>query len=253
MPDALPDAQISRNLSDFTDRAPGEVEESRWQREKIELIKRTISGLNRSGRPLADVGCFTGLITEEYRALGFSRAVGFDGAEGALAAAAARGIDARRWTIGSERCPASSSEFDVVIAADVIEHIVDTDHFMGELSRILVPYGFLIITTPNLASWRSRIRLLLGKPPCSSPGASPTVRSDLMIDLNHIRVTTSGEWQALFRAQGFKVCDIQGYSLMHAVDGGPSIAVRKIIDRYITKRFPSLAFGLMFLLRKSPI
>jgi predicted TPR repeat methyltransferase len=113
------------------------------QREKVELIKRTIQGIQQRG-VLAEVGCFTGITTEQYRP-GFERAVGFDASEMALAVAAARGIDARRWLAGAERCPASDSEFKVMVAADIIEHIVDTDGFMLELSRILAPDGFLIV------------------------------------------------------------------------------------------------------------
>jgi hypothetical protein len=91
--------------------------------------------------------------------------------------------------------------------------------------------------------------LLLGKPPCSFPGASPTVKSDLMIDLNHIRITTSSEWQSLFRANGFKILDLRGYSIMHAIEGGVPVHARKILDRFFTQ-FPTLAFGLLFLLHR---
>jgi predicted TPR repeat methyltransferase len=148
-------AQLARNRAIFTELASNEVEHFRWQREKVELIKRTIQGIQQRG-VLAEAGCFTGITTEQYRP-GFERAVGFDASEIALAVAAARGIDARRWLAGAERCPASDSEFKVMVAADIIEHIVDTDGFMLELSRILAPDGFLIVTTPNLAYWRSRL------------------------------------------------------------------------------------------------
>ena len=247
MGDAKPsdDAQLTRNRAAFTELVPDEVEIFRWQREKVELIKSIIRGIPKRG-VLADIGCFTGLATEQYRS-GFERAVGFDASESALPVAAARGIEARRWLAGSERCPASDKEFNVVVAADIIEHIIDTDGFMAELSRILAPNGFLIVTTPNLAYWRSRLRLLLGKPPCSFPGASPTVRSDLMVDLNHIRITTINEWQALFRANGFNTLDLKGWSIMHAVEGGISIRARQVLDRFFT-RFPTLAFGLLFVL-----
>ena len=169
--------------------------------------------------------------------------------DGALAAAAARGIEARRWSAGLEWCPASDGEFQVVVAADIIEHIVDTDGFMAELSRILAADGFLIVTTPNLAYWRSRLRLLLGKPPCSYPGPSPTVRSDLMVDVNHIRITTSSEWQALFHVNGFKTLDLEGWSTMHAFEVGISIRAREMLDRFFI-RFPTSAFGLLFVLHR---
>ncbi|HEY2524169.1 MAG TPA: methyltransferase domain-containing protein [Candidatus Binataceae bacterium] len=241
------DAQLARNRAVFDELASAEAEHFRWQREKVELIANTVQGMPKRG-VLADIGCFTGFATAQYSA-GFEGAVGFDASDGALAAAAARGIEARRWSAGLEGCPASDGEFNVVVAADIIEHIIDTDGFMAELSRILAADGFLIVTTPNLAYWRSRLRLMLGKPPCSYPGPSPTVRSDLMIDLNHIRITTSGEWQALFRASGFRTLDLKGWSIMHAIEGGISIQARQMLDRFFT-RVPTLAFGLLFVLHR---
>jgi hypothetical protein len=117
------------------------------------------------------------------------------------------------------------------------------------LYRILHPDGRLIVTTPNLAFWLSRIRLLFGKPPWSYPGPSPTVKEDLMIDLNHIRVTTRREWEALFRAASFEVENLVGWSLLHAIDGGVRIRARRAVDRWMT-RFPECAFGLLFVLKK---
>ncbi|MBI2326268.1 methyltransferase domain-containing protein [Candidatus Collierbacteria bacterium] len=51
---------------------------------------------------------------------------------------------------------------DLVIALEVIEHLFDTDLFLSEIHRILKPKGFLILSTPNLASLPNRFRLLFG-------------------------------------------------------------------------------------------
>lgn len=226
-----------------------EEEQFRWQSEKVSLIQHMLRGLNPRG-VLADVGCFTGITTALFRSTGFEKAVGFDVSEEVLLRAATRGIEPRRWRAGEERCPAADGEFDVVVAADVIEHIVDTDTFVDELYRILRPDGRIVVTTPNLAFWISRIRLLIGKPPWSYPGASSTVRSDIMVDLNHIRITTRHEWETLFGARSLVVEDVRGWSLLHAVSGGLGVRVRQVIDRWMT-RFPKYAFGLLFLLRKA--
>jgi SAM-dependent methyltransferase len=238
--------QLQRNISIFDDFVVDEKEQFRWQVQKIELIKALLAHMGPIGS-LADVGCFTGLATAEYKALGFSRTVGFDASEQALCAAASRGIESRRWLIGEGSAPAADAEFDVVIAADVIEHLVDTDGFVRELCRILKPHGHLIVTTPNLAFWLSRVRLLLGRVPWSYPGASATVKTDSQVDLNHIRVTTKAEWEGLFRAHGLAVCDVRGWSILPAISG---VRIRKWIDRWLTT-VPTLAFGLLFLLEKT--
>jgi SAM-dependent methyltransferase len=241
--------QLARNISHFAVLTQRETEEFECQRRKVQLIKRTLAVLPTRGS-LADVGCFTGIATQMYGSLGFLRVVGFDVSPDALRVASERGIDVRRWVAGDTPCPAEDGEFDVIVAADIIEHLVDTDGFLRELSRILAPSGVVIITTPNLAYWGSRLRLFVGKPPVSSPGASPSIRTDQGIDLNHIRLSTSGEWEGVFRAHGFTVVDTRGWSLVRASHGGIGVQVRKLIDRQLSK-IPTLAFGLIFLLRRS--
>jgi len=56
-------------------------------------------------------------------------------------------------------------QYDVVIAAEVIEHLVDTDGFLRECAAHVKPGGRLILTTPNLLFWVNRIRMLVGRQP----------------------------------------------------------------------------------------
>lgn len=237
-----------RNDEAFALHVQDEAEFFRWQAEKIELIARTLTTLTPAGA-LADIGCFTGCATERYRAAGFQSAVGFDMNDTALERVKARGVEARKWQAGIEPCPAADSEFDATIAADIIEHIVDTDYFLSELKRITKTGGHIIITTPNLAFWISRLRLLRGKTPWSYPGASPTISTDVHIDLNHIRLSTRREWQALFESQGLKVLEVKGWSILHAMGNSPMIKSLRLVDRLL--KSPELAFGLMFLLKSN--
>jgi 2-polyprenyl-3-methyl-5-hydroxy-6-metoxy-1,4-benzoquinol methylase len=56
-------------------------------------------------------------------------------------------------------------EFDVVVAAEVVEHIVDTEAFLDNCADALRPGGVLILTTPNLLFGVNRLLMLFGKPP----------------------------------------------------------------------------------------
>lgn len=243
------DGHARRNAEAFAKLTAAEDEHFRWQAEKIDLIKQCLGTFNPHGT-LADVGCFTGAATVSYGSVGFKHVVGFDASHEALEQLAERGIEPRYWRAGEEACPAQDEEFDAIVAADIIEHIVDTDYFVSELHRVLHPDGRLIITTPNLTFWLSRLRFLFGKPPWSYPGASPTVKADLMIDLNHIRVATRSEWKTLFQQRAFTVETLKGWSLLHAIEGGVGTRARQVIDRWMT-RFPDCAFGLLFVLKKS--
>jgi 2-polyprenyl-3-methyl-5-hydroxy-6-metoxy-1,4-benzoquinol methylase len=52
------------------------------------------------------------------------------------------------------------SAFDVVIAAEVIEHLENPRFTVREICRMLRPGGTAIVTTPNNESWRSLLALL---------------------------------------------------------------------------------------------
>jgi SAM-dependent methyltransferase len=54
--------------------------------------------------------------------------------------------------------PFRDNFFDLIFCGEVIEHTFNTDYFISEVYRIL--RWFLIITTPNLASFWNRIFLL---------------------------------------------------------------------------------------------
>jgi len=51
--------------------------------------------------------------------------------------------------------------FDVVVAAEVIEHLENPRFMLREIVRLLRPGGTAIVTTPNNESWRSLIALLV--------------------------------------------------------------------------------------------
>lgn len=55
--------------------------------------------------------------------------------------------------------------FDAVISYHVIEHISHTDLFVKEIYRVLKVGGYALIGTPNLASGRVILELLLNKQP----------------------------------------------------------------------------------------
>jgi len=63
----------------------------------------------------------------------------------------------------SQEFPWEDKSFDLVIAPEIIEHMVDDILFLKRCYRALNEKGRLIITTPNMAYIRTRIRLLRGK------------------------------------------------------------------------------------------
>jgi len=56
--------------------------------------------------------------------------------------------------------PWPDQTFDLVISTEGIEHLENHYSFLREVNRVLKPGGTLILTTPNIAALRSRVRFL---------------------------------------------------------------------------------------------
>lgn len=54
-------------------------------------------------------------------------------------------------------------QFDGVVMLEIIEHVVAAEFLLAEVSRVLKPGGFVILSTPNFAFLLNRLRILSGK------------------------------------------------------------------------------------------
>lgn len=111
-----------------------------------------------------EIGCadgsFSALVRERYKL----KIVGLDIAEEAVKQARRIGLEAQVANL-EDGLPFPEHSFDIVVATEVIEHVYDTDFFLAEIKRVLTPRGYVILSTPNLASLKNRFRLLFGKYP----------------------------------------------------------------------------------------
>ena len=115
-------------------------------------------------KKVLDIACADGTISQLV-AQNNNDVYGIDISEAAIKMAKEKGIKAYKLDVECEGLPFSDNYFDIVIAAEIIEHIFDTDKFLNKIKKILRPQGHLIITTPNLATLGRRLLLLLGKNP----------------------------------------------------------------------------------------
>lgn len=63
--------------------------------------------------------------------------------------------------------PYKNNKFDIIIANQVIEHLVLKSHFINECRRILNPEGMLILATENISSLDNIFSIILGQEPFS--------------------------------------------------------------------------------------
>jgi len=67
--------------------------------------------------------------------------------------------------------PVPDASQDVIVFSEVLEHLQGNPRLaFGEFARVLKPGGRLIITTPNLGRYRTRVKLLLGISPMEPVG-----------------------------------------------------------------------------------
>jgi len=131
--------------------------------------------------------------------------------------------------------PLCDNSFDIIIASDVLEHLVEPFIFTAEMYRVLRPGGYMILDTPNLASWHNIFALLIGLQPFSGPNITNmedgelgvvrdmhrtdhglAVDGDVQIpkekDVNrHIVVIAYRSLVNLIKRQGFMIVEARGF------------------------------------------
>ena len=135
------------------------VEQEHWfYRGKRALTLHWIERLSprRELRTIVDIGAGTGaLVRELHAAFGGTRVRGIEHAEVARELARAQlGVPLEDGSVLA--LPVQTSESDITIALDVLEHVTPDTVAFGELVRITRPGGLILINVPAfMALWSS--------------------------------------------------------------------------------------------------
>lgn len=135
-----------------------------------------------------------------------------------------RSVEYKKIDLEDEFFPYKENFFDIIIAGQVIEHILNKDHLLKESYRVLKQGGLFICATENIASFDNIISLLFGQEPISqhtgskyntqsflSPHFMKKVDSDFGNKYFHKNVCSYFGLKRLMKINGFEKAKI--YSL----------------------------------------
>lgn len=192
------------------------------QARKIRQAEQFISQVQaylRSGQKVLDVGCGTGATAVAlHRFYPASQVFGLDLSPLAVALAKKNGVVAKKGDV-EQPWPFPNGHFDVVFGLQIIEHLLNPDHFLQQAKRILKPGGMVMLATPNLAAWFNRLLLLLGFQPFfleastkdKTVGLSFTRRlTPHRNPVGHVRVFTLPALCDLLRLHSFTILSTTG-------------------------------------------
>ena len=89
-----------------------------------------------------------------------------------------------------------ANEFDVVIAAHVLEHICYPQNVMRDIHKSLKDNGLIIIALPNIMHYKTRLKILRGNFDYTESG---------IMDYTHFRWYTFTSAQKMLSDNGFEV------------------------------------------------
>lgn len=128
-----------------------------------------------SGKKILDLGCADGSLLEPLAKKNL--VFGVEITESLSQKTRAKGLNVVKADL-EKGIPFGSKTFDIVVAAQIIEHIVNTDFFLAECNRVLKKNGKLVLSVPNINTLFSPLILFLFDypPPSSSRYRSHHVR-----------------------------------------------------------------------------
>lgn len=153
---------------------------------------------DRSDATILDVGCGRATTSERLRRLG-NRVTGIESSPEAVAKATERldeviAADLRHRDEIAE--PLAGRTFDVVMFADVLEHLDWPGPVLKSYLPYLKPGGSVIISLPNVGLWSSRLGLLGGRFEYTDTG---------VLDRTHLRFFTKKSARRLIEESGLTI------------------------------------------------
>lgn len=131
-----------------------------YERGLNQVVLGAVRACLPAGGRVLDVGCGSGGLLGALRGLAGYRA-GVELSPTAAAAAAGVADEVVNLPVDAE-LPFPPGSFDVVVCADILEHLADPAAVLASLGDLCRPGGAVVVSVPNVANWQARLRLLRG-------------------------------------------------------------------------------------------
>ncbi len=192
---------------------------------------------------ILDVGCGPGWMAKELSEAGHT-VVGID-------AESAENIETRmdrfiQADLQNGIPQEVGKDFDVVVAADIIEHLPDPETLIFEMGQRCRPGGSVIISVPNIGHWYPRLRIATGQFGYDQRG---------ILDRTHLRFFSRRTFRRMAKDAGLVPTKRAHTGLpLDALGLGDSrlaAATIGVLDRILVKIWPTL-FAYQFVYEFSP-
>jgi O-antigen biosynthesis protein len=92
--------------------------------------------------------------------------------------------------------PKYEKYFDIIIFADILEHLKEPSNVLNRFKKYLKDEGFIIISLPNISNWRIRLQILFGNFEYQEYG---------ILDIGHIRFFNEKTAKQMINEAGYEI------------------------------------------------
>lgn len=131
------------------------------------------------------------------------------------------------------------NQFEVIILADVLEHLINPEKVLKTASKKLKKSGLILISIPNIAHWQIRLRLLVGKFNYTDSG---------LLDKTHLRFFTEETIRKLIDEAGFKILKFEYHFVFPFENRLLNQHIKKGLSNSLGKGWPRF-FGYQFIIK----
>ena len=153
----------------------------------------------RGAQQVLDVGCSAGVLARDLVAQGsVVDGIEYDPSDAKEARTVCREVlvgDLETMEIALQ-----PGTYDVVLCADIIEHLKDPVAALARLRPLLKPDGRLIVSVPNIANWSMRVTHLLGRWDYQDRG---------LMDRTHLHFFTQRTIRTTLERAGYRVEQVE--------------------------------------------